>query len=62
LLTNVSNAYGTEQGRVSDLYRPVYVIDANGVTVTNTYERWAASSRAATRMAGSSSSVTRPEA
>jgi RHS repeat-associated protein len=39
LLTNVSNAYGAEQTTVYDLGdRAAYVSDANGVTITNTYD------------------------
>jgi RHS repeat-associated protein len=39
LLTNLSNLYGTERATVFDNEdRPIYVTDANGVTVTNTYD------------------------
>ncbi len=39
LLTNVSNAYGTERATVFDNEdRPLYVTDANGVTVTNSFD------------------------
>ena len=39
LLTNMSNAYGTERAAVFDNEdRPTIVTDANGVTVTNTYD------------------------
>ena len=38
-LTNASNAVGTEQNTTYDLEnRPLYVQDANGVTITNTYD------------------------
>jgi YD repeat-containing protein len=38
-LTNTSNAYGAEQTTVFDIEdHPIYVTDANGVTVTNTYD------------------------
>src|SRR5437773_1837661 len=39
LVTNVSNAFGTEQGTVFDIEdRPIYVTDANAVTITNAYD------------------------
>ena len=39
LRTNTSNAYGTEQGTIFDIEdRPIYVTDANTVTITNTYD------------------------
>src|SRR5208337_161255 len=39
LLTNVSNSIGIEQVKTFDLLnRPVYVTDANGVTLRNTCE------------------------
>jgi RHS repeat-associated protein len=39
LVTNISNALGSEQAVVYDILdRPVCVTDANGVTVTNTYD------------------------
>jgi RHS repeat-associated protein len=38
-LTNTSNAFGTEQNTTYDIEdRPIYVTDANGVTITNTYD------------------------
>jgi len=38
-LTNTSNAYGTEQNTIFDVEdQPLYVTDANGVSVTNTYD------------------------
>jgi RHS repeat-associated protein len=38
-LTNTSNAYGTEQNTTYDIENhPIYVTDANGVTITNTYD------------------------
>ncbi|HEV2207668.1 MAG TPA: hypothetical protein VG167_02780, partial [Verrucomicrobiae bacterium] len=47
LLTNTSNAYGTEQATIFDNEdRPLYVTDANGVTVTNSFDSLA---RLATR-------------
>jgi len=39
LITNVSNTLGGEEALVYDILdRPIYVTDANGVTVTNTYD------------------------
>jgi len=39
LRTSITNTYGAEQFTVFDLEnRPLYVTDANGVTVTNTYD------------------------
>jgi RHS repeat-associated protein len=39
LVTNISNAFGTERGVIYDIEdQPLYVTDANGVTVTNTYD------------------------
>ena len=38
-LTTISNAYGAERVTVYDLAdRPIYVTDANGVTITNMYD------------------------
>jgi YD repeat-containing protein len=38
-LTNVSNIFGPEQTTVFDIEdRAIYVTDANGVTITNTYD------------------------
>ncbi|HEX5218590.1 MAG TPA: hypothetical protein VFZ59_03395, partial [Verrucomicrobiae bacterium] len=39
LLTSITNAYGAERFTVFDIDdHPIYVTDANGVTVTNTYD------------------------